>query len=367
MRAEALRVTGEPRSLSRPATVCAVLAALLLLLQGCSTAMSNVGARPGIYTVAERSDTPGWMGEPVGIPVWSPDGGELAWASEKGLRVASLASGESRWLTDDPVVGRPAWSPDGGVIAFIDQQKEALVVAESTTGAIRLKVPIASKSSNRQADDLLTIGGPAWSPDGARLAYICWDGDGDELCLIGADGTGERTVTKLDPPAGVAGALANSNAALPAWSPDGAKLAVAAFPERRGAPAGVFVVDLERGTSLRVSKLLPNSEIRWAPDGQSILFSATEKGRSDVWRVTLSSLQGVNLTKNLPAGGRSPALSPDGRSFAATSEGEIVVVGEVDDGRRIGVAGLKVRDPAWSPAGEEIAFAAVDDPIQSYD
>jgi Tol biopolymer transport system component len=348
---------------TRTAALVPTFAVLLALLQGCTALGSS--AQPGIYLLAGGSDEPEWMGEDAGIPVWSPDGGELAWASEDGLMVASLESGQTRVLKQLHVVGRPAWSPKGDAIAFVEDGAASLVLANSATGKVLLETPVSTQSVGQKAKELLALGGPSWSPNGARLAYVCWDGAGDELCVMNADGTDARTVTKLEPASNAPGA-ASSNVGPPAWSPDGATIAVAAYPERRGAAAGVFLIDLDQGTARRIAKLLPNSEITWTADGEALVFSALEKGRSDVWRVDVNSSESAKLTADLVKGGRNPALSPDGTELAVASGAAIIVLSGPDVNRQIDMHGLRGMTPAWSPSGQ-IAFAAVPNPIQTYD
>jgi Tol biopolymer transport system component len=345
------------------ASIATVMILATALLQGCTAPGSS--AQSGIYVVSGASDAPGWIAEPAGIPVWSPDGRELAWATEDGLMVASVESGQTSVLAQRPVLGRPAWSPAGDAIAFVDEGSASLVVVESSTGRSLLEAPIATDSVDQEAKELLAFGGPSWSPDGDRLAFVCWDGHGDELCVMNSDGSGTRTITKLEPAPGIPGA-ASSNAGPPAWSPDGATIAVAAYPERRGAAAGVFLIDLEQGTARRLSKLLPNSEISWTADGASLVFSALEKGRSDVWRIAVDSSESSKLTADLPRGGRSPALSADSKELVVASGGMIVVLNGTDVDRQVEIQGLRGIAPTWSPSGE-IAFAAVPNPLQTYD
>lgn len=349
----------------RTVSLASILVVVLALLVGCTETGSS--SQPGIYILRDGSDAPGWIGGPAGVPVWSSDGRILAWATEDGLMIAARESAQTRTLTNRPVVGRPAWSPAGNAIAFVDEASASLIVAESSTGKSLLEAPIATESAGRDAQELLGLGGPSWAPDGARLAYVCWDGAGDELCVMNADGTGSRTVTKLEPAPSAVDGMASSNVGPPAWSPDGAAIAVAAYPERRGAAAGVFLIDLDLGTARRVSKLVPNSEITWTPDGASLIFAASEKGRSDVLRVAVNSSESTKLTADLPKGGRSPALSPDGKELAIVSGGTIVVLDGPNVVRQINTTDLRGMAPAWSPSGGEIAFAAAQDPIRTYD
>ncbi len=350
---------------TRTVAQVSILTVVLELLEGFAATGSS--SQTGIYILRDGEDAPDWIGGPAGVPVWSSDGRNLAWATEDGLILAALEGAQTRKLSSRPVVGRPAWSPAGNAIAFVDEASASLIVAESSTGRSLLEAPIATESVGRDAQEIMGLGGPSWAPDGARLAYVCWDGAGDELCVMNADGTGGRTVTKLEPAPSAVDATASSNVGPPAWSPDGATIAVAAYPERRGAAAGVFLIDLEQGTARRVSKLLPNSEITWTPDGASLIFAASEKGRSDVLRVAVNSSESTKLTADLPKGGRSPTLSPDGKEVAAVSGGTIVVLEGSNVVRQINTVDLRGMAPAWSPSGGEIAFAAAQDPIRSYD
>jgi Tol biopolymer transport system component len=159
---------------------------------------------------------------------------------------------------------------------------------------------------------------------------------------------------------------AASNAGPPAWSPEGDVLAVAAYPERPGAPTGVFLVYLDEGLGRRVSSLQPNSVISWSPDGDSIVFSAFRRGRSDAFRVVLASSIQQRVTEGLPDPSRNPAVSPDGSRLAVESGGEIVVLWQQGALQAFSVPGLRSSYPSWSADGNSIAIMAGGDPIANY-
>lgn len=362
-------VQSRTRSLNRRRLFAQIASVALAFaaLHGCT----GMAMRPGIY-VADLSDgAPGWIGEPAGVPVWSPRGTALAWASEDGLQIWSAAESRVREISGGPVAARPAWSPDGEVITYIDRENASLISRQVDSGQILFEAPIATDEEIPGRPTILELGGPAWSPDGSRLAFVCWDGAGDELCVIDAMGGGLQQVTRLEPPMNGDDALsqqrARSNVGPPAWAPDGLRLAVAVYPERRGAPAGVFVVDLARGDARRVSQHQPNSEIRWYPDGEAILFSATVEGRSDVMRVPVDRGGSTPLSEELEAGASAPALNADGTRVAVSSGGAIVVMDEDGSTAIVADLGLEGRTPAWRPTGESIAFQALADPIVVYD
>ena len=348
---------------------------LLLVLSLAATTISgcvSAGVQQGVFAIRTEDGALTWVGEPAGIPVWSPVDNSVAWGNEDGLFVRPL--GEAGWsrVSGSPVAGVPAWSPDGERLAYIDRDRAAMVVLAVASGLEQFTQPLDRRRGANARFPLLTLGGPTWAPDGSRIAYVCWDGAGDEICLIRSDGTGWRQLTRLErlradgESATPVFSQAASNTGPAAWSPDGDSLAVAAYPERPGAPTGVFLVDLEEGMGRRVSSLQPNSVITWSPDGDSIVFSAFRRGRSDVFRVVPSTYTQQRVTEALPDPSRNPAVSPSGARIAVETGGGIVVIRQQGPLQAFSVSGLRSSYPSWSPDGTMIAIAATSDPIASY-
>lgn len=346
-----------------------VAACLLLALQSCA---EPTAVESGVYVADLLGGPPQTLGAPAGAPVWAPTGDVVAWASEDGLFLRDISEPEAERLSTRVAAGEPAWSPDGDAIAIIDREAETLVALDIETGAIRFEIDVATREAQDRPLALPILGAPAWSPDGTRLAFNCWDGHGDEICIAGADGSGFRQVTYIqtrrtpsDPPP-EALVLAVANAGPPTWSPDGGELALAVYPEQRGAAAGIYVVDLEAGVARRVSTLLPNSKLAWFADGQSLLFSARDQGRSDVFRVPSSAGEAERLTAALHAGAREPTLSPDQTQLAVVSNGDLVLL-SIDGLVESTLDGpYERRLPAWNPVGDQIAFAAAPNPLASF-
>jgi TolB protein len=190
--------------------------------------------------------------------------------------------------------------------------------------------------------------------DGVRVAGrpTSDPGSAKEIYISDYDGHNVRRVT------------ANRSLALgPAWSPDGASLAYTMWPP--GAPPNVFVNTLDG----RPGRALVNdggdvhaSLPAWSPDGQRIAFVSTRAGSSDIW---VANRDGSGL-RNLTAGSRAidnaPTWSPDGTKIAFTSDRAggnklYIMDAETGLGLQIITTGETIDRPTWSAQGQ-IAYTS---------
>ena len=207
--------------------------------------------------------------------VWSPNGRQLAIASQIDGRFRTLiaeADGSGSRILDLPFDARyPAWRPPDG---------RELVVRGSVDGHAQLFIVASDGSSFREvgppgaglfADDSWDHQGPAWSPDGLRLAYNSIDAapnaDGYrfQVHIIEPDGT--DTV--------LAGPDVNVMESWPAWSPDGSLVAIERWKWKGNAWLAILPADGSgpgRDIALR-TPFLPGTgwSVTWSPDGTSIL------------------------------------------------------------------------------------------------
>jgi hypothetical protein len=223
---------------------------------------------------------------------------------------------------------------------------------------------------------------PAWSFDGARIAFTAQESPGGPTAILvaDADGTGITQVTFPDT------GESDSDAS---WSPKGDEIVFA-----RTLASGlsrILVVDL--GTlALRAldSPSLPTAtEPDWSPEGSRIAFVAKESVDPTVcestpgacrWSLFVTNEDGTGAPQRLGQPGwdyHDPDWSADARKIATgfgsdsiPSFSIILVIAPSGQGGSIQSSPANLSEPSWSPYGNEMVVrfgAGVDSWIAGYD
>ena len=104
-----------------------------------------------------------------------------------------------------------------------------------------------------------------------------------------------------------------------------------------------------------------------SPDGKWVVYSAAAEGNEDIYLQSVGGQNAINLTKDSPSDDTQPVFSPDGERIAfrsARDGGGLFVMGRTGEAlRRLTRSGFT---PSWSPDGRQIAYSTADSPLMPY-
>ncbi len=327
---------------------------------------------------------------PESTPAWSPDSRRIAYTSRRdGVPQVFVydfgTREETRVSPADAPAATPAWSPDGKRIAYARDGKELVVVGADGRGERVVARGLLWKEPFAGGRPL------AFSPDGKWLAFLASDERRfTNVWVVPADGSAPgRPVSRL----------ANGFANTLAWAPDGTALyfdtqqrtedgqiarvdlvprtptfrdsafwamfADSAKPgstskATRGAqatsPASTPDVAIDFDGVFRRLSLLPLgvdvNELTLAPDGKSVVFTASAEGQFNLYSFPLDPLSDAPpVAKQLtstPGGKGLPAFTPDGKEIYYVDRGHIHAL-TLDGGKDRAIAAKAERDVAFDP------------------
>jgi eukaryotic-like serine/threonine-protein kinase len=204
-------------------------------------------------------------------PAVSPDGRRIAFASEAidfDLVEMPLDGSPMRpLLATSRNELDPTFSRDGSLFAYVSDKEGALQIWRRSRDG-RFERPVVS-GDQFPGDMTLTLGAPALSPDGERLAYQRYgEGTGYQIWI--------STLAAAGPPVRLTSGSSFQDA--PAWSPDGAWIAfLERTPTEKPALSRARVGVNEPSENILADIPLLSVRPKWSPDGRWIVCD-TAKG-----------------------------------------------------------------------------------------
>ena len=198
----------------------------------------------------------------------------------------------------------PAWSPDGAHIAFVSNRHGALKIYRMRADGTEPR----QLTTGADEDDA-----PAWSSDGSRIAFVATRDGNPEIYVMKADGTEQLRLTQ-DPGVDI----------HPAWSPDGSSILWNS--SRNSTTTGdpetfeLFTMRPDGSDVRQVTRGGIATYASWSPDGSRLLFrKQLADGNSEIFVMAADGSGLTNLTRH-PAFDGWPAWSRDGRRIVFARE-----------------------------------------------
>jgi Tol biopolymer transport system component len=234
----------------------------------------------------------------------------------------------------------PTWSADGSKLVFANFAQNPSRTSGFNSYADVVVMNIDGTGRTRLTDHWGSVSGPAWSPDGSKIAFASDRSGQSEIYVMNADGSGLVQVT-------------TTGGQGPEWSPDGTRIAVGGgLIARVINPDGTGSVNLAEGR-----------DPAWAPDGSVIALSVSSVGVALI-KPDGSGYAVVWESGDLDANPRSPTWSPDGSKLAVSftlmrapgvGGGTIIVTFNADGSGEVCLTGSAQMEeppdhlPAWGP------------------
>jgi Tol biopolymer transport system component len=210
---------------------------------------------------------------------------------------------------------------------------------------------LISDSSYITADTSTSVseGAAAWSPDGAKIAFVSSFDSKSDIYVADADGSNPKRLTNNE----------GRFQAVGSWSPDGAKMVLSCLPS---ASYDVCTMDADGSNLTQLTTKGEYEEPNWSPDGKKIAFESASGG------IYTMNPDGSNRTLAIAPVSDQPDWSPDGtkiayRRYPSGQSHSDIFIANADGSNPVNLTGRigntsEEAVPAWSPDGTRIAFAS---------
>ena len=293
-----------------------------------------------------------------GSPSWAPDGKRIVFVAYRGgpaeMWTVSAKGNDlkrvndrQRWIYD------PIYAPDGEHIYYGG--------VSDTGNFVLYQVHVSAVSGEAIGEPVEVI-----NTGSARIKHLTLSADGKKMAYSAPIMMGSLVSVPISPKTSEAAGTPESltqgtsyRKGLPAFSPDGRKIAFTEF--RGGTNQDIWVIDAD---GRNPTQLTTDPAIDWAPswfpDNDRIAFQSDRQGKLRIWSVSL----GTGREELFIDVGQELAwqkLSADGRhvAFNSVKSGTINIWTASSEGgepKQLTFDKEQMGWPCWSPDGQWLAF-----------
>src|SRR5205809_1477097 len=189
--------------------------------------------------------------------------------SELRVAAADGQNAQSILISSEPIMS-PAWSPDGARMAYVSFQNKKPILFVQNLSASKQPAPVANYRGSNSA--------PAWSPDGKQLAAVLTKDGTSQIYLMSADGSNLRRLT-----------VSQGIDTEPFFTPDGQSIY---FTSDRGGSPQIYRMPVGGGDPVRMTfEGDYNVSPRVSPDGKVLAYISRVSGRFQLMAMDLASNQ----------------------------------------------------------------------------
>jgi Tol biopolymer transport system component len=192
--------------------------------------------------------------------------GRIAYEGTSGIWLTDAKSTRPTQLTHDADSEQPSWSPDGSRVVFSSQRnsgvdRDLFIISASPDD--RAVSQLTRDSAGLKTDDVI----PAWSPDGKRIAFIRKEADNGcargEVWIVDADGDGSDAHQLV---------ALSGDERHPTWSPNSKEIVFSSNVADRE-NYDLYSVRVDDGHRVRLTRTANDDEVGPSWGAEGILYA----------------------------------------------------------------------------------------------